>query len=31
MRFVWFITLLSLLSYGVLVIDFYYWRPDDLQ
>ena len=27
-RFVWFITVLSLLSYGVLVIDFYYWRPD---
>jgi serine/threonine-protein kinase len=26
-RFVWFMTLLSLLSYGVLVIDFYYWRP----
>ena len=27
-RFVWFMTLLSLLSYGVLVIDFYYWRPE---
>jgi serine/threonine-protein kinase len=27
-RFVGFITLLSLLSYGVLVIDFYYWRPE---
>ncbi|MEN6457472.1 MAG: serine/threonine-protein kinase [Thermoguttaceae bacterium] len=27
-RFVWFMTLLSLLSYGVTVIDFYYWRPD---
>jgi eukaryotic-like serine/threonine-protein kinase len=27
-RFVWFITLLSLLSYGVLVVDFYYWRPE---
>jgi eukaryotic-like serine/threonine-protein kinase len=27
-RFVWFITLLSLLSYGALVIDFYYWRPE---
>jgi serine/threonine-protein kinase len=26
-RFVWFMTFLSLLSYGVLVIDFYYWRP----
>ncbi|MCE5267077.1 MAG: hypothetical protein LLG00_04250, partial [Planctomycetaceae bacterium] len=27
-RFVWYITLLSLLSYGVTVIDFYYWRPE---
>jgi serine/threonine-protein kinase len=27
-RFVGFMTLLSLLSYGVLVIDFYYWRPE---
>ena len=27
-RFVWFMTALSLLSYGVLVVDFYYWRPD---
>ncbi len=27
-RFVWFMTVLSLLSYGVLVIDFYWWRPD---
>jgi len=27
-RFVWFMTLLSLLSYGVLVIDFYYCRPE---
>ncbi len=27
-RFVWFITFLSLLSYGVLVIDFYSWRPE---
>jgi len=27
-RFVWFITLLSLLSYSVLVVDFYYWRPE---
>jgi serine/threonine-protein kinase len=26
-RFVWFMTFLSLLSYGVLMIDFYYWRP----
>jgi eukaryotic-like serine/threonine-protein kinase len=29
-RFVWFATLLSLLSYGVLLIDYYYWRPDKL-
>ena len=27
-RFVSFITALSLLSYGVLVVDFYYWRPE---
>ena len=27
-RFVWFMTLMSLLSYGVLVIDFYVRRPD---
>ena len=27
-RFVWFMTLLSLLSYGVLVVDFYCWRPE---
>lgn len=27
-RYVWFITLLSLVSYGVLVMDFYYWRPE---
>ena len=27
-RFVWFMTALSLLSYGVLVIDFYRWRPE---
>ena len=27
-RFVWFITFLSLVSYGVLVIDFYCWRPE---
>ncbi len=26
-RFVWFITALSLLSYGVVVVDFYVWRP----
>lgn len=29
-RFVWFITLLSLLSYGLLVVDFY-WRRTDLH
>ncbi len=27
-RFVWFVTGLSLLSYGILVIDFYAWRID---
>lgn len=27
-RFVWFITALSLVSYGVLVVDFYCWRPE---
>ena len=27
-RFVWFITFLSLCSYSVLVIDFYRWRPE---
>ena len=27
-RFVWFVTLLSLLSYGVLLIDFYWLRPE---
>ncbi|MEN6452185.1 MAG: bifunctional serine/threonine protein kinase/MFS transporter [Thermoguttaceae bacterium] len=27
-RYVWFMTVLSLLSYGVTVIDFYYWRPE---
>jgi len=26
-RFVWFMTILSLLSYGLLVLDFYYRRP----
>jgi hypothetical protein len=25
-RFVWFITALSLVSYGILVVDFYHWR-----
>ncbi|MDY0165357.1 MAG: serine/threonine-protein kinase [Thermoguttaceae bacterium] len=27
-RFVWLMTVLSLASYGVLVIDFYLWRPE---
>jgi eukaryotic-like serine/threonine-protein kinase len=27
-RFVWFITFLSLVSYWILVIDFYRWRPE---
>ncbi|MBN1395820.1 MAG: serine/threonine protein kinase [Pirellulales bacterium] len=27
-RFVWFMTLLSLLSYGALVLDFYFRRPE---
>lgn len=27
-RFVWFVTLLCLLTYGVLVLDFYCWRPE---
>ena len=26
-RFVWFITMLSLCSYGIVVLDFYRWRP----
>jgi eukaryotic-like serine/threonine-protein kinase len=30
-RFVWYVTLLSLLSYGVLMIDLYCWRPDLCQ
>ncbi len=30
-RFVWFITFLSLLSYGVLLMDFYYWRSEDFR
>lgn len=29
-RFVWFMTALSLLSYGVLVVDFYRWRAEEL-
>jgi len=27
-RFVWFIAVLSLISYGILIVDFYHWRPD---
>ncbi|MBN2024999.1 MAG: serine/threonine protein kinase [Pirellulales bacterium] len=27
-RFVWFMTVLSLISYGLLVLDFYYRRPE---
>ncbi|NUQ62246.1 MAG: serine/threonine protein kinase [Pirellulales bacterium] len=27
-RFVWFMTALSLASYGVLVVEFYYWSPE---
>ena len=30
-RFVWFMTLLCLISYGILVVDFYWWRPLLLQ
>jgi hypothetical protein len=30
-RFVWCVTMLSLLSYGVLVIDYYHWRAAELQ
>ena len=30
-RFVWFVTGLSLVSYGVLVADFYLWRPAELR
>ncbi len=30
-RFVWYITALSLLSYGIVVVDFYRWRPEQLQ
>ncbi len=26
-RFVWFMTVLLLISYGILVLDFYLWRP----
>jgi eukaryotic-like serine/threonine-protein kinase len=26
-RYVWFMTVLSLISYGILIVDFYYWRP----
>jgi serine/threonine-protein kinase len=28
MRFVWSMTALSLLSYGIVVVDFYQWRPE---
>ena len=28
MRFVWFVTGLSLVSYGILLLDYYCWRPD---
>ena len=27
-RFVSFMTVLSLISYGILVVDFYHWRPE---
>lgn len=27
-RYVWFMLTLSLVSYGILIVDFYYWRPD---
>jgi len=30
-RFVWFVTGLSLVSYALLVVDFYFWRPDALR
>ena len=30
-RFVWFMTALALVSYGVLLIDFYVWRHAELQ
>jgi serine/threonine-protein kinase len=30
-RFVWFMTGLSLISYGILVVDFYFWRFDALR
>ena len=30
-RFVWFMTAMSLASYGILVVDFYRWRADQLQ
>lgn len=26
-RYVWFMMALSLISYGILIVDFYYWRP----
>jgi serine/threonine-protein kinase len=27
-RYVWFMTVLSLISYGILIVDFYCWRPE---
>ena len=30
-RFVWFMTILSLASYGFLTLDYYYWRPEELR
>ena len=27
-RYVWFMTVLSLISYGILIVDFYRWRPE---
>jgi len=27
-RFVWYMMALSLVSYGILVVDFYWWRPE---
>jgi serine/threonine-protein kinase len=30
-RFVWFMTALSLVSYTILVVDFYRWRPAELR
>ncbi len=30
-RFVWFMAAMSLVSYGVLVFDFYHWRPPEFR